>query len=198
MAEELVFYTNPQSRGLTTHRMLEEIGCPYRMVVKEYGPDMKSPDYLAINPMGKVPAITHGKTIVTETGAILAYLADAYPAARLAPPVGARGAFYRWLFFVAGCGEPAMSNKAMGWEPTPERQRSFGYGSYDLTMNALEQAVAGRRHIAADHFTAADLYVSSFLNFGMMFGVIEKRPAFEAYVKPHVERPAWLKVRPQT
>lgn len=197
MSDEIVFYTNPQSRGLTTHWMLEEVGCPYRMVVKEYGPDMKSPDYLAINPMGKVPALVHGQTVVTETGAILAYLADAFPASRLAPPVGGRGAYYRWLFFVAGCGEPAMSNKAMGWEPAPERQRSFGYGSYQATMDALEKAVAGKRFIAADHFTAADIYVTSFLDFGMMFGVIEKRPAFEAYVKPHVERPAWAKIRPK-
>lgn len=196
MADEIVFYTNPQSRGLTTHWMLEEIGCPYRMVVKEFGPDMKSADYLAINPMGKVPALVHGKTVVTETGAILAYLADLFPASKLAPSVGDRGAYYRWLFFVAGCGEPAMGNKAAGWEPTPDKQRSFGYGSYQATMDTLEKAVAGKRFIAADHFTAADLYVASFLNFGMMFDVIEKRPAFEIYVKPHVERPAWLKVAP--
>lgn len=196
MADEIVFYTNPQSRGLTTHWMLEEIGCPYRMVVKEYGPDMKSPDYLAINPMGKVPALVHSKTVITETGAILAYLADLFPASKLAPPVGERGAYYRWLFFVAGCGEPAMGNKVAGWEPTPEKQRSFGYGSYQATMDTLEKAVAGKRFIAADHFTAADIYAASFLNFGMMFGVIEKRPAFEAYVKPHVERSAWLKVAP--
>jgi glutathione S-transferase len=197
MAEELVFYTNPQSRGLTVHWMLEEIGCPYRMVVKEYGPDMNSADYLAINPMGKVPAITHGKTVVTETAAILAYLADAFPEAKLAPAVGDRGAYYRWLFFVAGCAEPAMSNKAVGWEPAPERQRSFGYGSFQRTFDALEQAVAGKRFIAADHFTAADLYVAAFLNFGMMFGIIEKRPSFEAYVRPHIERPACQNVMPK-
>jgi glutathione S-transferase len=196
MTDEIVFYTNPQSRGLTTHWMLEEIGCPYRMVVKEYGPDMKSPDYLAINPMGKVPALVHGKAVVTETGAILAHLADVFPAAKLAPPPGERGAYYRWLFFVAGCGEPAMANKAAGWEPTTEKQRAFGYGSYQATMDTLEKAVAGKRFIAADHFTAADIYAASFLKFGMMFGIIEKRPAFEAYVKPHVERPAWLKVAP--
>jgi glutathione S-transferase len=197
MADELVFYTNPQSRGLTTHWMLEEIGCPYRMVVKEYGPDMKSPDYLTINPMGKVPAIVQGKTVVTETGAILTYLADAFPEAKLAPPLGERGAYYRWLYFVAGCAEPAMSNKASGWEPTSEKQRSFGYGSYQLTMDTLEKAVAGKSYIAADHFTAADLFTAAFLNFGMMFKVIEKRPAFEAYVAPHIARPACQKVMPK-
>jgi len=195
---ELVFYTNPQSRGLTTHWMLEEIGCPYRMVVKAYGPEMKAPDYLAINPMGKVPAIKHGDTVVTETGAILSYLADAFPEAKLAPLVGQRGAYYRWLYFIAGCAEPAMSNKSAGWDPTDELQRRFGYGSYQLTMDTLEKAVAGKRYIAADHFTAADLFVSSFLNFGMMFKVIEKRSAFEAYVGPHVLRPAWQKVMKQS
>lgn len=191
MAEEIVFYTNPQSRGAMTHWMLEEVGCPYRTVVKAFGPAMKSPDYLAINPMGKVPAIKHGDTVVTETGAILSYLADAFPEAKLAPPTGQRGAYYRWLFFVAGCGEPAMGNKAAGWDPsTPDLQGRFGYGTYKLTMDTLEKAVDGRRYIAADHFTAADLYVASLLNFGMMFNIIEKRPAFEAYVKPHLARPA--------
>ena len=195
MADELVFYTNPQSRGVMAHWMLEEIGCPYRTEVKAYGPDMKSPEYLAINPMGKVPAIKHGNAVVTETGAILSYLADAFPQAKLAPPVGERGAYYRWLFFVAGCGEPAMGNKSAGWDPTPELQPRFGYGSYKTTMDTLEQAVTGKRYVAADYFTAADLYVVSLLNFGMMFNIIDKRPAFEAYVKPHVERPASLRAQ---
>lgn len=190
MADEIVFYTNPQSRGAMTHWMLEEIGCPYRIEVKQFGPEMKSPDYLPINPMGKVPAIKHGGTVVTETGAILCYLADAFPQAKLAPPVGGRGAYYRWLFFVAGCCEPALGNKSAGWNPTAELQPRFGYGSYELTIDTVAKAVEGRRFIAADHFTAADLYMASFLHWGMMFGVIDKRPAFEAYVKPHLERPA--------
>src|SRR6476469_225684 len=148
MADELVFYTNPQARGLTTHWMLEEIGCPYRMEIKAYGPEMKAPDYLAINPMGKVPAIKHGDTVVTETGAILCYLADMFPEAKLAPPIGERGAYYRWLFFIAGCCEPAMGNKAVGWNPdTPELQGRFGYGSYERTMETVAKAVEGKRYI---------------------------------------------------
>jgi len=190
MADELVFYTNPQSRGAMTHWMLEEIGCPYRIEVKQFGPEMKAPEYLAINPMGKVPAIKHGDTVITETGAILCYLADAFPAAKLAPPVGQRGAYYRWLFFIAGPAEAAASDHATGWNPKPEEEARFGYGSYERTINALEKAVAGRQYIAADHFTAADLYVASFLDFGMQFKIIEKRPAFETYVRPIVERPA--------
>ncbi|MDP1750700.1 MAG: glutathione S-transferase N-terminal domain-containing protein [Reyranella sp.] len=198
MAEELVFFTNPQSRGAMTHWMLEEVGCPYRIEVKQFGPDMKSPEYLAVNPMGKVPAIRHGNTVVTETGAILCYLADAFPAARLAPPPAERGAYYRWLFFVAGCCEPALANKASGWNPdTPELQVRFGYGSYERTLETVAKAVEGRRTIAADHFTAADLYMASFLHWGMMFGVIEKRPVFEAYVAPHVARPASVRAQEQ-
>ena len=191
MADEIVFYTNPQSRGAMTHWMLEEVGAPYRVEVLAFGPEMKAPEYLALNPMGKVPTIRHGNAVVTETGAILSYLADAFPRAGLAPPASDRGAYYRWLFFVAGCCEPALGNKAAGWEPsTPELQGRFGYGSYDLTINTVAKAVEGKRYIAAGRFTAADLYVASFLHWGMMFGVVEKRPAFEAYVKPHLERPA--------
>ena len=195
MANEIVFYMNPQSRAAMIHWMLEEIGCPYRIELMTYGPQMKSPEYLAINPMGKVPAIKHGDTVVTETGAILSYLADLFPEAKLAPPVGERGAYYRWMYFVAGPCEAAMSNKAVGWNPAPEMQGRFGYGSYELTIDTIAKAVEGKRFIAADHFTAADLYVASFLNFGMMFNVIEKRPAFEAYVKPHVARPAFQRVQ---
>jgi glutathione S-transferase len=198
MADELVFYTNPQSRGLTTHWMLEEIGCPYRLEVKAYGPEMKAPDYLAINPMGKVPAIKHGDTVVTETGAILCYLADRFPEAKLAPPPGDRGAYYRWLFFVAGCCEPAMGNKSVGWNPdTPELKVRFGYGSYEQVIDTIAKVVEGKRYIAGDRFTAADLYMASFLYWGMMFNVIEKRPVFEAYVGPHLERPAYKRSEEQ-
>jgi glutathione S-transferase len=191
MADEIVLYTNPQSRGAMAHWMLEEVGTPYRVEVLAFGPEMKTPAYLAINPMGKVPAIKHGNTVVTETGAILSYLADAFPQARLAPTGKDRGAYFRWLFFVAGCCEPALGNKSVGWDPsTPELQGRFGYGSYEQTIDTVAKAVEGKRFIATDHFTAADLYMASFLHWGMMFGVVDKRPVFEAYVKPHVERPA--------
>src|SRR5579863_5971550 len=98
MSDELVFYTNPMSRGRIVRWMLEEVGAPYRTEFLDYGGRMKAPDYLAINPMGKVPAITHGGVAVTEVAAICAYLADAFPEAGLAPPSGskARGPYYRW------------------------------------------------------------------------------------------------------
>ena len=197
MTKELVFYTNPQSRGMVVHWVLEEIGAPYSIEVKEYGTTMKAPEYLAINPMGKVPAIRHGDMVVTETAAICAYLADAFPQAKLAPAPAARGDYYRWLFFAAGCVEPAMSNHAVGWDPAPEMQSRFGYGSYDAALETLAKALAGRRYIAGDAFTAADAYVGSMIGFGMRFGVIDKRPEFEAYWSGLENRPARLRAAAQ-
>ena len=194
MTKTLVFYTNPRSRGSVVHWMLEETEVPYTIEIKDFGTTMKSPEYLAINPMGKVPAIRHGETVVTETGAICAYLADAFPEARLAPEPSARGAYYRWLFFVAGCGDPAMIIHAAGWDPTtPEIQGRLGYGSYGAVMDTLAKAVAGRRYIADDAFTAVDIYAGSMLGFGMQFGMIEKRPEFEAYWNGLKDRPARLR-----
>ncbi|MCA8933691.1 MAG: glutathione S-transferase, partial [Rhodospirillaceae bacterium] len=144
MADDPILYTNPRSRGRIVRWMLEEVGCPYTVQVVGYGPPMKSPEYLAINPMGKVPALVHGGQVITESGAICAYLADAFPEAGLAPPAGERGAYYRWLFFAAGCVEPALISKALGHVPPEDRQGMVGYGTYELTLNALEQAVSGR------------------------------------------------------
>ncbi|QGM97464.1 HTH domain-containing protein [Methylocystis parvus] len=198
MAKELVFYTNPQSRGMIAHWMLEETGAPYAIEIKDYGTTMKAPEYLAVNPMGKVPAIRHGETVVTEAAAICAYLADAFPQAGLAPEPAARGDYYRWLFFAAGCVEPAMSNHSVGWDPaTQDMQRRFGYGSYAAVMDTLARAVAGRRYIAGDAFTAADVYVGSMIGFGLRFGVIDKRPEFEAYWSGLENRPARLRAAAQ-
>jgi glutathione S-transferase len=194
MADELVFYTNPQSRGRIVRWMLEEVGQPYRTEVIDYA-EMKSAAYLAVNPMGKVPAITHGGTVVTEAAAICAYLADAFPAARLAPPPGdrARAPYLRWLFFGAGPLEQAFTNHALGFEVPPDRGRMAGYGSYGQTLDVLEEALEGCTHLAGDRFSAADLYLGSQLNWGLMFGTIEKRPAFEAYVAPMRGRPAYVR-----
>ena len=192
MADEVVFYTNPQSRGRTIRWMLEEIGQPYRTEILGYGTSMKGPEYLAINPMGKVPALTHGGTVVTEVSAICAYLADAFPAAGLAPPSGSRerGPYYRWLFFAAGPLEYAMFSKLLGFAVPEDRERAIGYGTIGQAMDTLEGAVTDREHLAGTSFTAADLYVAAFLGFGMSFGGLEKRPAFEAFVGRHMGRPA--------
>jgi predicted DNA-binding transcriptional regulator YafY/glutathione S-transferase len=187
---DLVFYTNPQSRGGIVHWMLEEIGRPYTVKVLDYGTTMKAPDYLAINPMGKVPAIRHGETVVTEAAAICAYLADAFPEAGLAPEPRHRGDYYRWLFFTVGCLEPAASNHAIGWDPTPDLEMRFGYGSYSRVLDTLAAWLDGRTYVAGDSFTAADVLLASHLQWGMMTGMIEKRRAFEVYIETHVHRPA--------
>jgi glutathione S-transferase len=197
MSGELVFYTNPMSRGRIVRWMLEEVGQPYRTELLEYGTTMKAPAYLAINPMGKVPAVRHGDTVVTETAAICAYLADAFPQAGLAPAPGSseRGAYYRWLFFGAGPVESAVTNKAMGFQAPPERAGTLGYGSLEAVLNALEGAVSRGDYLAGDRFSAADLYIGSQLGWGMQFGTIEKRPAFERYVGRLNNRPAALRAR---
>jgi glutathione S-transferase len=193
MADDLVFYTNPQSRGRIVRWMLEEVGQPYRTEVLAYGPTMKTPDYLAINPMGKVPAVKHGETVVTEAAAICAYLADAFPQAKLAPPPTdrLRAPYYRWMFFAAGPLEAAVTNKAFGFAVPPEREASVGYGTYDRVLGALEKALSSGRYLLGDTFSAADVYVGSHIRFGLMFGTIEKRPAFAAYLERATARPTY-------
>ncbi len=192
MSDELVFYTNPMSRGRLVRWMLEEVGQPYRTEVLEYGTTMKAPAYLAINPMGKVPAIRHGDTVVTECAAICAYLADAFPQAGLAPPPHdrLRGPYYRWLFFGAGPVEAAASNTALGFVVPPGRERMMGYGTLADVLNTLEGAVSRGDYLVGDSITAADVYLGSHIGFGMQFGTIEKRPAFERYWARLSARPA--------
>ena len=191
MTETLTFYTNPMSRGRIVRWMLEEVGEPYDTVLLDYGTTMKAPEYLAINPMGKVPAIRHGETIVTEGSAICAYLADAFPAAGLAPPVAERGDYYRWLFFAAGPVETAVTAKSLGLLAPPDKAMIAGYGSFDETIAALEQAVTGREYIAGGRFSAADVYVGSQIGWGLMFKSIPERPAFMDYVARIHARPAY-------
>ncbi len=197
MADELVLYTNPQSRGRVARWMLEEIGQPYKTEVLDYASSMKAPAYLAINPMGKVPALRHGNAVVTENAAICAYLADAFPQARLAPSPGdrLRAPYYRWLFFTAGPIEYAVTNKALGFVVPPERERMMGYGSATQALDTLEAAVSQSPYLAGDTFTAADLYVGSHIGFGMMFGTIDKRPAFEQYWQRISSRPACIRAK---
>jgi glutathione S-transferase len=144
-----------------------------------------------------VPAVRHGDAVVTETAAICAYLADAFPQVDLAPPPGdrQRAPYYRWLFFTAGPVEAAISNKALGFVVPPERERMMGYGNIAQVMNALEGAVAHGNYLLGDTFTAADLYVGSAIGFGMMFGTMERRPAFEKYWQRISSRPAYLRAK---
>ncbi|EZP70878.1 Glutathione S-transferase [Sphingomonas paucimobilis] len=191
MAADITFYTNPMSRGQIARWMLEEVGQPYEMIILDYGPAMKAADYLAINPMGKVPAIVHKGKVVTEAAAICAYLADAFPDAGLAPPLAERADYYRWMFFAAGPVEAAVSNKALGLSVPEGRERTIGYGSFDHMIDALEQAVSGEQWICGDQFTAADVYAGSQVDWGLTFGTMPSRPAFEAYAARLRERPAY-------
>ena len=181
MTSELILYTHPMSRGRIARWMLEETGASYRTEILEYGPAMKSDAYTAVNPMGKVPAIRHGDTVVTEAAAICAYLADAFPEAGLAPPPRERGAYYRWLFFAAGPLEAATTNRCLGFEPPADKQPMVGYGTYEATIDTLQHAVSGGGYVAGERFSAADVYVGSHIGWGMLMGTIEKRPALADY-----------------
>jgi glutathione S-transferase len=196
MTDELVFYTNPMSRGRIVRWMLEEVGVPYLTEILAYGPEMKSEAYLATNPMGKVPAIRHGDAVVTEAAAICAYLADAFPAAGLVPPPGRdRGAYYRWLFFGAGPVEAMTTNRSFGFEVPREKQGFVGYGCRDDVMRALIHAVGQSDYLAGDKFSAVDVYLGSQIGWGMRFGGIEKHPELERYSERIQSRPAAKRAR---
>ncbi|MDO4694430.1 MAG: glutathione S-transferase family protein [Eikenella sp.] len=192
MSAPLTFYTHPMSRGRIVRWMLEETGLPYDTVLLEYGTTMKAPEYRAINPMGKVPALKHGGTVITEVAAICLYLADLVPEKKLTPPVGSpeRGSYYRWISFMAPL-EQLMTAKANGTAlPKPEMA---GFGTEADLLDTLEAALKGRTHLAGDGFTAADLMVAAFVGWYLQFQLLEPRPAFTAFVEAHSQRPARLR-----
>jgi len=195
MTDSIVFFHNPMSRGRIVHWMLEELGVPYetRILSFEKG-EHKTPEYLALNPMGKIPTIVHRDVVITEAAAICAYLADAFPDAGLAPRADdpRRGTYLRWLFFAAGCVEPALIDKMFA-RPPVDRPSALGYGSYEATLNALEQAVAPGWILGAQ-FSAADVYIGSEINWGLMTKGLEPRPAFQGYAARCAERPALQRV----
>jgi glutathione S-transferase len=187
---DLIFYTNPMSRGQTVRWMLEELGEPYDTQLLDYGTTMKAEPYLSINPMGKVPAIRHRGKVVTEVAAICCYLADAFPQAGLAPEPADRAEYYRWMFFTAGPVEAAFTTRSMGWEVPPERQAMAGFGNYDMAVATLEKALNGRTFIAGDRFSAADLFVGAMVNFMLNFKLLDPRPVFTDYAQRMTDRPA--------
>jgi glutathione S-transferase len=196
--EEIVFYTNPMSRGRIARWMLEEIGQPYRTVVLDYGTTMKAADYLAINPMGKVPAVTHRGVTVTECAAVCTYLADAFPAAGLAPALDdpARGPYLRWMFFGAGPLEAAVTARSLGLLAPPDKAAMAGYGSFDQVVEALETAVAGAGPwLLGDRFSALDVYLGSQIGWGLQFRSLPERDAFKAYAARLFQRPAAVRAR---
>lgn len=197
MSEEIVLYTNPMSRGRIVRWMLEEVGAPYRTEVLDYGTTMKAPAYLAINPMGKVPAILHRGQVVTECAAICAYLADAFPDAGLAPATDApeRGAYLRALFFAAGPLEAAVTARSVGALPPADKAGQVGYGSYEAMVDGLEHLVSRHDFAAGDRFTAADVYLGSQVGWGLMFKTLPDRDAFKAYWTRIADRPAAIRAR---
>ncbi len=192
MSEEIVFYTNPMSRGRIVRWMLEEVGQPYRTEVLDYGTTMKAPAYLAINPMGKVPAIRCRGVTVTECAAICAYLADAFPEVGLAPATDdpARGTYLRWMFFGAGPMEAAVTARSLGWQAPQEREGMVGYGNFDQMVDALETAIEAGPYILGERFSAADVYVGSQIGWGLQFKTLPERPSFAAYAARIMARPA--------
>ncbi len=189
---KLTLYHAAPSRSSIVRWMLEELGEPYdvRLLNLSKG-EQSTPDYLAVNPMGKVPALKHGETVVTETAAICAYLADEFPHARLNIPVGdpRRGLYFKWLFFGPSCIEPAVIDRAA---PRKEeaRRAMLGYGDFDTVMDVVAKAVEPGPYLLGEQFTAADVVVGSQLRWGLMFNLIPRRAEFEAYVARLEQRPA--------
>jgi glutathione S-transferase len=188
----LTLYHAIPSRSSIARWMLEEVGEPYaiKRLDLQRG-ENREPAYLAVNPMGKVPAIDHDGVVVTEAAAICAYLADAFPQAKLNAPVGdpRRGPYLKWLFFGPSCVEPAITDRA--FPRKEEAQRStLGHGDYDTVIDVLAKGVARGPFILGDQFTAADVIIGSGLRWGMMFKLIPERPEFVAYSARLGERPA--------
>ena len=193
MTDPIIFYTNPMSRGQIVRWMLEEVGAAYEQKILDYASSMKGKEYLAINPMGKVPAIVHDGKVVTECAAICAYLAEAFPQAGLAPLPEEKADYYRWLFFAAGPVESAITNNALGLQTDEKTSRMAGYGTLEATIDTLEKAVGDGPFICGERFTAADVYVGAQVDWGLSFKTIPSRPAFENYAARLRERPAYKK-----
>ena len=196
---KLTLYHAAPSRSSITRWMLEEIGEPYdlhRLSLSKN--EQKSPGYLAINPMGKVPALKHGDTVITEAAAICAYLADEFPSAKLNVPVGdpRRGVYLKWLFFGPSCIEPAMLDRAF---PRKEEARrgALGYGDFDTVMDVTAKAVAKGPYLMGEQFSAADVVIGSTLRWGTMFKLLPERPEFTAYIGRLASRPALQRAEAQ-
>ncbi len=193
----LKLYHAIPSRSSIVRWMLEEVGEPYEVqLLNLQASDNMTPAYLAINPMGKVPALDHDGVVITEAAAICAYLADAFPKAGLNVPVGdrRRGVYLKWLFFGPSCVEPAVTDRAA---PRKEdaRRGMLGYGDFETVMGVLAKGVSAGRYLLGDQFTAADVVIGSGLRWGTMFKLIPERPEFSAYIARLNERPALMRAQ---
>ena len=188
----LTLYHIAPSRSSIVRWMLEEIGEPYALHVLSMSKgENREPAYLAVNPMGKVPALDHDGVVITEVSAICCYLADVFPEAGLAPAIGdrRRGPYLKWLFFGPSCIEPAVIDRAFARAQEPPRG-TLGYGDFDTVMDVVAKAVTPGPYLLGDAFTAADIVIGSQLRWGMMFGLIPQRPEFMPYVERLNARPA--------
>ncbi len=188
---ELQFYHNPKSRAQIVHWMLEELGEPYQLIAMNYGDALHTPEFLAINPMAKLPAIVHNGHVVTETAAICLYLADAFPEAGLAPPADQRHAYYRWILFAAGPIEQAMMDRHRQLAPDAKEQTMIGYGTWERAISVMASAVPATGYLTGPQFSAADVYFGSQLHWLVQFGMLEDRPAFHGYLQRLRCRPAF-------
>ena len=190
--DTLTLYTNPMSRGRIARWMLEELGQPYTAVILDYGTTMKAPDYLAINPMGKVPTLVHGDRVITEAAAICTYLAEAFPDAGLMPDDHA--SFFRWMFFGAGPLEQAVVNTSFGWVPgTPQDEGRTGYGGLNRVVETLTGHLSTHPFMVGNQFSAADVYVGSQIGWGLQFGTIPANDTLAAYWSRIKTRPALVR-----
>jgi glutathione S-transferase len=189
---KLTLYHAAPSRSSIARWMLEEVGEPYDLhVLKLMQGEQRKPDYLAVNPMGKVPALKHGDAVITEAAAICTYLADEYPQARLNIPIGdpRRGIYLKWLFFGPSCVEAATTDRAFPRAEQPHRGM-LGYGNFDTVMDVVAKAVAKGPYLMGEQFTAADVVIGSGLRWGMTFDLLPKRAEFVEYVQRLEKRPA--------
>jgi len=190
----LTFYTNPQSRGRTVRWMLEEVGEPYEARLLDFGRGTRTPEYLRINPMAKVPTLVHDDRVVTEVAAILCYLAETFPKAGLMPED--RAGFFRWMFFGAGPVEYAVTNKSMGWEVSDlQAQGRLGYGSFERVIETLKGLLSSRDYLCDGRFSVVDLFLGSQIGFGLLTGGLPAEPEFQAYWDRIKSRPAALRAQ---
>jgi glutathione S-transferase len=195
-ANPLIFYHAPNTRSSGTFILLEELGVPYEMrVINMKAGEQRRPDYLAVNPMGKVPAIVHNGALVTEQGAVFLYLADTFPEKGLAPKIGdpLRGPYLRWMVYYGSCFEPALADRALKRDPGPPSM--LGYGDYDTMLNTLVSQLGKGPYLLGERFTAADVLWGTALTWTVMFKIVPELPVIMDYIKRVGARPSLAKVK---
>ena len=190
-SRHVTLFHAPQSRSAGTLVLLEELGADYELHVLDLKKgEQRRPPYLAINPMGKVPAIRHDGALVTEQGAVYAYLADLYPEAGITPAIGdpLRGPYLRWLFYYGSSFEPALIDRSLKREPAPSS--TSPYGDYETMLKTLNDQLATGPYLLGDRFTAADVLWGTALRWTTMFKLVPETPAITAYIARVASRPA--------